>query len=701
MTDEAAARRIEELERELQRQMVEIDTLLRVIPIGISIARDPRCRVVTNNRFQAELMGHAPNENASIDREAPDRQTSYLVFRGSEAMDADDLPLHRALREKREVLDVEFDAVVHGERRVSMIGHGAPIFDESGELRGAVAAFVDVTARKRAEDALRESERRFRLLTEAIPHVVWTAAPNGDVTYVNARWREYTGRATFDALGWGWEQVLSPDDRPICHARWLKALASGEAFEVETRVRRHDGQWRWHLLRALPLAADGQPVTQWFGTMTDIDAQKRVEHERENLLVLEKVARTEAELSQRRAKLLDDAMRSLSSSMDYDAALATIPRLALGELGDVAVLEVLEQDDCVRRVVHGSQLVPDRKLKRLEEALAAAAPRTLCAMTGGSSEFEPNVDQSWIVRTSLGPEHRAAVADLKPESILSVALEVRGRVLGALTLTFCFGRRHTRAELSLAEQLAARAALAVDNTRLYREAQDANAAKDRFLAAVSHELRTPLNAILGWTRVLRRGAVRAEVATKALDIIERNANMQSRLVEDVLDISRAATGNFSLARRRMNVAEVVRETIEMLAPAAEERRVGLDLAADGEGCDMEGDPQRMQQVAWNLVVNAIKFSPEGGRVAVRVAREDGAIRLEVADQGEGIAAEFVPYLFRPFHQATRAHGRGGLGLGLAIVRHIVDGHGGTVAAHSDGPGLGARFTVVLPVEARG
>jgi signal transduction histidine kinase len=151
----------------------------------------------------------------------------------------------------------------------------------------------------------------------------------------------------------------------------------------------------------------------------------------------------------------------------------------------------------------------------------------------------------------------------------------------------------------------------------------------------------------------------------------------------------------------MNVADVVRETIEMLAPAAEERRVGLDLSAETEGCDMEGDPQRIQQVAWNLVVNAIKFSPEGSQVAVRVARQDAAIHLEVADQGEGIAAEFVPYLFRPFHQATRAHGRGGLGLGLAIVRHIVDGHGGTVSAHSDGPGRGSRFTVVLPVEIRG
>jgi len=700
MTDEAA-RRIDELERELQRQMVEFDTLLRVIPIGISIARDPKCRFVTNNRFQAELMGHAPEENASIDPAAPDPQTSYRVFRGSEAMEADDLPLHRALREKREVLDVEFDAVVHGERRVSMVGHGAPIFDESGELRGAVAAFVDVTARKRAEDALRESEQRFRLLTEAIPHIVWNAAPNGDVTYVNARWREYTGRATVDALGWGWEQVLSPDERPLCHARWLKALASGQAFEVEARVRRHDGQWRWHLLRALPLAADGQPVTQWFGTMTDIDAQKRVEQEREHLLVLEKVARAEAEHSQRRAKLLDDAMHSLSSSMDYDEALANIPQLALGELADVAVLEVLEQDDCVRRVVRGTSLVPADKLSRLAEALATAAPRTLCAMTGGSSEFEPNVDQAWIVRTSLGSDHRAAIADLRPESILSVALEVRGRVLGSLTLAFCSGRRHTRAELSLAEQLAARAALAVDNTRLYREAQDANAAKDRFLAAVSHELRTPLNAILGWTRVLRRGAVRAEVTTKALDIIERNADMQSRLVEDVLDISRAATGNFSLARRRMNVADVVRETLEMLAPAAEERRVALDLSADAEGCDISGDPQRLQQVAWNLVVNAIKFSPEGGRVAVRVARKDVAIHLEVADQGEGIAADFMPYLFRPFRQASRAPGRGGLGLGLAIVRHIVDGHGGTVSARSDGPGRGSLFTVVLPVQTRG
>jgi signal transduction histidine kinase/ActR/RegA family two-component response regulator len=232
-------------------------------------------------------------------------------------------------------------------------------------------------------------------------------------------------------------------------------------------------------------------------------------------------------------------------------------------------------------------------------------------------------------------------------------------------------------------------------------AERASRAKDHFLATLSHELRNPLNAILGWTRMLRAGALAPERAARAVETIERNANMQAALVEDMLDVSRIITGKLMLKVGPVDVRQVVSAAADTMRIAADAKQIGLELDFDEYSGQASGDPERLQQVVWNLLSNAIKFTPRGGRVVVHTRRVDLHVEIAVEDTGPGIASEFLPFVFDRFRQAdgssTRAHG--GLGLGLAIVRHLVELHGGTVSVTSLREASGALFTVRLPLRA--
>ncbi len=232
---------------------------------------------------------------------------------------------------------------------------------------------------------------------------------------------------------------------------------------------------------------------------------------------------------------------------------------------------------------------------------------------------------------------------------------------------------------------------------LVRE-QEANRLKDEFLATLSHELRTPLNAIVGWVHLLRSGQLPEDERQHAIDRIDRNAHAQAKLVQDLLDVSRITTGKLHLDIRDIDLGAVANNAIDACRPAADARQVGI-VTQFTSGFPTKGDPDRLQQVVWNLLSNAVRFTPAGGRVMVSITRTEGFDTLRVRDTGAGIEAQFVPHVFEPFRQAdaasTRAHG--GLGIGLTIVRRLTEMHGGTVTAASDGPGLGATFTVTLPV----
>ncbi len=285
-------------------------------------------------------------------------------------------------------------------------------------------------------------------------------------------------------------------------------------------------------------------------------------------------------------------------------------------------------------------------------------------------------------------------------SYMIVPLRANERTMGALKFIMSESDRHlTHRDLALAEDLGRRAAIAIDNARLYKDAQTANRMKDEFLTVVSHELRTPLTPILGWTRMLRDDKLSAAERRRALEVIERNASTQAKLVEDLLDVSRIITGKLRLNIQLVDLGALIAACIESLRPAADAKRMTVKLETGSENLMLPGDAERLQQVLWNLLSNAIKFTPDEGTIGVRAIRAGGKIVVEVSDSGRGIDAQFLPFVFDRFRQAdsstTREHG--GLGIGLAIVRHLVELHGGSVRAESPGIGKGSTFSVTLPV----
>jgi signal transduction histidine kinase/ActR/RegA family two-component response regulator len=258
-----------------------------------------------------------------------------------------------------------------------------------------------------------------------------------------------------------------------------------------------------------------------------------------------------------------------------------------------------------------------------------------------------------------------------------------------------------REAVSLREANDRLAAALANEQRARRETEEASYVKDEFLMTVSHELRTPLTAIYGWSRLLATGQVRDEHKARALATIERNARTQTRLIEDLLDVSRVITGKLRLDIRQVNLVDLVRGAVDAMRPALAAKGIRLETTIDPDAGPIAGDAERLQQVVWNLLSNATKFTPEGGRVQLRLGRSGSHLEMVVTDTGVGIAREFLPYVFERFRQQEGGTRRryGGLGLGLAIVRHLVELHGGSVAAESEGEGRGATFSVILPVQA--
>ncbi|HEX8139820.1 MAG TPA: PAS domain S-box protein [Pyrinomonadaceae bacterium] len=540
-------------------------------------------------------------------------------------------------------------------------------------------------AARRERVLLEESEKRYRSLADAMPQIVWTARADGHFDYYNRRWFEYTGLTEEESFAAeGWRAVLHPEDVEVCRERWYKSIRTGEEFKSELRFKRaSDSSYRWHLGRALPMRDREGRVLKWFGTSTDIDDQKRAE---EHL------------------RFVVEASEILSESLDYESTLSSVAHLAVPQLADWCAVDMLEQGQSFRRLA-----VAHTDPAKIELAMEIErryptdmnAPHGLPAvLRTGKPEFLSEITDAVLVETAEDEEHLSLMRRLGLKSYMVVPLIARGRTLGALTfVTAESGRPYTEADLSFAEDLARRAALAVDNARLYREAQEANRTKDEFLATVSHELRTPLTAVLGWARILRTGSIDEATTQRALETIERNANAQAQLVGDLLDVSRIITGKLRLDVRPIDLKSVIDQAVEAIRPAAEARGIHLQVIADPLAGPVSGDPDRLQQVVWNLLANAVKFTPRDGRVEVRLERNDSYVSIIVSDTGMGIRPDFLPFVFERFRQADSTSTRqyGGLGLGLAIVRHLVELHGGRARVSSPGENLGATFTVELPL----
>ena len=561
--------------------------------------------------------------------------------------------------------------------------HGLEV-DEQVRALGA-----EIARRRRVEHALRHREAELREIADAMPQMLWTARDDGALDFYNRQWRDYTGLALGDSLGWGWEPVVHPDDLAAVREAWDEGRRAGQPISIEARLRRADGAYRSHLCRAVPLRDTEGAIVRWIGTATDVEDNKRAAEERHG--------------SAQRWQFLAQASIALAASLDTDQVLRTIARLSVPALADWCSVDLIEPDGSVRRVAvtHADPTKQDiiDMAATYPPDPDARHPRTAVLRTGRSVLFR-EVPEEGLTRIATDEKHLAALRRLAYGSAIIVAIAARGRILGALTFatTSESGRRYGPDDLAFAEDLAHRAALAIDNARLYAEAQEASRLKDEFLATVSHELRTPLASMMNWVALLRQGKIGPEQVARGLDVLQRSGESQARLIDDILDVSRIVSGSLRLQPEPVEMADVVRDATETVRPAADAKRVRIEVSCDDGGARVVGDPARLQQVVWNLLANSVKFTPEGGHVDVHLSRTPQDVELVVTDDGEGIAPEFLPFVFDRFRQAERVARRrhAGLGLGLAIVKHLVEAHGGQVEAQSEGRGRGATFVVRLP-----
>jgi len=411
-----------------------------------------------------------------------------------------------------------------------------------------------------------------------------------------------------------------------------------------------------------------------------------------------------AAIGHSRARFLADVGETLASSLDYETTLKTVADLAVPDIADWCTVDILDRSGALQRLAVAH--IDPAKL-HLAERLQAMYPEPRDAAGGvrqvirtGLPTMMAHIPDSLLAGAARDAEHLRLLREIGLTSYICVPLLMRGRAFGALTFVSAeSGRAYGDADLRFAQDVASRAALAVENARAYQEANEANRLKDQFLGTLSHELRTPLNAILGYARMLRRGIFSDSAKqARAIEILERNAQSLAQIVEDVLDVSRIISGKLQLNIQQVDLATVIDDAVATVVPAADARGVRLDIGVN-PAPRVPGDAERLQQVIWNLLANAVKFTPQGGTVSVRLEHGNGYARVIVSDTGRGIAPGFLPHLFERFRQADSRFSRehGGLGLGLAIAHEIVQSHGGSIQAASGGEGMGATFTVTLPI----
>jgi PAS domain S-box-containing protein len=413
--------------------------------------------------------------------------------------------------------------------------------------------------------------------------------------------------------------------------------------------------------------------------------------------------RNAAEAGRRRAAFLADATAILSRSLDYEQTVASVAQLAVPDFADWCAVDTLDDGGRLLRLaiahVDPAKIDALREIDERYPPEPGAAHGIQAVIRTGEPAFIPSITPEMLAAAARDEDHRRMLTALNIQSYICVPLRSAARTLGAMTFVYAgSGRHYTDRDLAFATEVAVRAALAIENAFAYRQVNQLNQVKDEFLATLSHELRTPLNAILGYAQMLSRGTLGPERQAGAIAVLTRNAESLKQMIEDVLDVSRVASGKLRLTVRPVDLAEIVDDAIGTIQPAAHAKGVTLLPAIDKQAPPVSGDPDRLRQIVWNLLSNAVKFSQRGGQVDVRLEAENAAVRIVIRDQGQGIDPAFLPHVFERFRQGDSRGTReqGGLGLGLAIVRELTELHGGTVAAESDGAGKGATFTVTLP-----
>jgi signal transduction histidine kinase/ActR/RegA family two-component response regulator len=487
--------------------------------------------------------------------------------------------------------------------------------------------------------------------------------------------------------------------------------AGSDALDKSTTARKHGGQ-RWSLGYDLEALMREYGILRHCILEEAIKASAQVSVAEIDLLAkCLYVGATEAAAAYVRRRdeelaFLAEAGKLLSSSLERMPILTRLTRLVVPRFADWSTVYVAGVEDTLVAHVDPAKLPALRELHRRLSAGSAGSGVYMRAISTREPELVPESRDELLESFAPNVEEQALLREVGAASWMVIPLRGKDEAAGVMVLGYGDPKKHySRSDLAVMQDLAERAAAALENARVYELSQEARLrvetatrAKDEFVAMVSHELRTPLNAILGWLRLYRSGTLPVEKRDHAFGVVERNANTLNGLVADLLDVSRIITGNIRLNISQVDLANVVELALEGVRPALEAKRIDVRLNLGAGNALMRGDGERLQQVAWNLLSNAIKFTPSDGRIDVSLRQVDSGLELEVRDTGSGIAAEFLPHVFESFRQwesgSTRRHG--GLGIGLSIALHIVELHGGSISAASEGLGKGATFIVRLP-----
>ncbi|HEX8906508.1 MAG TPA: ATP-binding protein [Longimicrobiaceae bacterium] len=595
-------------------------------------------------------------------------------------------------------------------------------------------ALMDRRARARSAEteALRRSEDRYRSLVVATAQIIWNTDAKGEFATEQPEWAAFTGTTFEEYRGWKWLECVHPADREQAAATWRAALESRTVYEAEYRLIRHDGQYRDMQVRAVPVQEPNGRVREWVGAESDVTERRKAE---------------------RSAQFLAEASRVLASSLDYATTLRSVARLAVPELADWCAVDLLAEGGGLERVaVEHQDPAKIEFVHRLQERYPGdmGTERGLPAVIRtGKADMMAEIPEEMLLAAARGPEHLALIRELGLKSYIVVPLIARDRTLGAITLVHAeSGRRYDQQDLELAEELARRAAVAIDNARLYYEteearaqleqqaaelqeaqaemerahgelqrandelvarteeaerareaADEANAAKSAFLATMSHELRTPLNAIAGYAQLLEMGihGEITETQREYLEKIRRNQTHLLGLINDVLNFAKIEAGQVQYEIGQVPVDETLAAVEALIEPQVRARRHHYAYRRGDPAVTARADRDRVEQIVLNLLSNAVKFTSPGGRIVMEWEADDGRVRIRVRDSGRGIPADKLPAIFEPFVQVdpTLTRSSEGTGLGLAISRDLARAMKGDLTVESR-EGVGSTFTLTLP-----
>jgi PAS domain S-box-containing protein len=610
----------------------------------VVIGKDLDGIILSWNKAAERIYGYAAEEVIG-------RHISLLLPPGR----PDDIKLIMAkLKRGERILNYETVRLTKDGREIDVSLTISPIKSPSGQTTRASTIARDITERKRAEQALLETREWLRMTMEGGRIGTWTR----DLDEHNrVKWSPELERifglepGEFPQTEEAFFGFVHPEDRESLGAAVWGAIENRTDYEIEFRYRNKNGNTGWMLGRGRAFYdADGKPF-RLAGLGLDITERKRNE---EALIKNQEALRFAHKVARGGPWQWDLATNEVEWSEEYYELLRLSPEKVRAT-----------QREWERRI-HPE----DVETVRQETENAIAERRDI------DVEFRikrADGEWRWFHRTG-----RCTYSDEeKPLSLIGITFDITER---------------KQAEQELERLLRSEQAARV-------EAEAANRTKDEFLATVSHELRTPLNAIVGWTSMLRSGRLDPDRIAHAIEIIDRNAKAQAQLVDDILEVSRIVSGKVRLDARSVELAQIIEAAIDSVRPAADARKIQITTVFDRAVGPVVGDADRLQQIVWNLLSNAVKFTPADGRVEVQLRSVDSQVEITVSDTGEGISPEFLPHVFDRFRQAdgtiTRQHK--GLGLGLAIVRHLAELHGGTVSAESAGIGKGAKFSVSFPL----